>query len=411
MFEPLDTLFFRDGRPFDAGESHWARSLFPPSPYTLQGAIRQAVVEGQGIDVGEFARACRDAAAGRSPGGGTLSRLMEAVGDTRSLGRLRLTGPFVVRVGEIQCEFLYPAPLDLYRHGSAFGLLSPSPDPLICDLGTVRLPRTDVDGIEILEGWWLSREAMSRVLAGDAGHLEELRKAGGGVFPLFPSEEASADAALAQVEHRIGLGRDPLRRTAKEGLLYSLAHVRLKDGVAVGVVVGGLPENLVAPADRMLRFGGEGRLVRLRVTDAPPWPDPPPVLNVVDGRVRFKLVLTTPALMQEDGGWLPGGFARGEDERDGSTVWRGDLQVMPVTGGPVRVPVRVVSACVGRAVRLGGWDLARGEPRPLSSHVPAGSVYFCEADAAQEAAVRLLHGAQIGLKTAYGFGHVLLGTW
>jgi len=36
--EPLDILLFRDGRPFGLGDS--ARSVFPPSPLTFQGAVR-----------------------------------------------------------------------------------------------------------------------------------------------------------------------------------------------------------------------------------------------------------------------------------------------------------------------------------------------------------------------------------
>ncbi len=44
IFEPLDTLFFRDGRPFNQGEGNGGvESLFPPSPTTLVGAARVAL--------------------------------------------------------------------------------------------------------------------------------------------------------------------------------------------------------------------------------------------------------------------------------------------------------------------------------------------------------------------------------
>jgi CRISPR-associated protein Cmr3 len=51
-FTPLDTLFFRDGRPFNAGETVWLESLFPPSGRTLQGVIRSAIIEysGNGLE-------------------------------------------------------------------------------------------------------------------------------------------------------------------------------------------------------------------------------------------------------------------------------------------------------------------------------------------------------------------------
>ena len=38
IIEPLDLLLFRDGHPFGLGDS--ARSIFPPSPLTFQGAVR-----------------------------------------------------------------------------------------------------------------------------------------------------------------------------------------------------------------------------------------------------------------------------------------------------------------------------------------------------------------------------------
>ncbi|MDY6993910.1 MAG: type III-B CRISPR module-associated Cmr3 family protein, partial [Pseudomonadota bacterium] len=37
---PLDTFFFRDGKPFSSGQETWADGVFPPSPSTLYGALR-----------------------------------------------------------------------------------------------------------------------------------------------------------------------------------------------------------------------------------------------------------------------------------------------------------------------------------------------------------------------------------
>src|SRR6266700_992042 len=43
FLEPSESLLFRTGRPFDAGESGYAESMFPPTPETLQGAIRATI--------------------------------------------------------------------------------------------------------------------------------------------------------------------------------------------------------------------------------------------------------------------------------------------------------------------------------------------------------------------------------
>jgi CRISPR-associated protein Cmr3 len=39
---PLDTLFFRDGKPFAMGEETWADGIFPPPPSVIYGALRTA---------------------------------------------------------------------------------------------------------------------------------------------------------------------------------------------------------------------------------------------------------------------------------------------------------------------------------------------------------------------------------
>jgi len=39
---PLDTLFFRDGKPFSMGEETFAEGIFPPSPSVFYGALRTA---------------------------------------------------------------------------------------------------------------------------------------------------------------------------------------------------------------------------------------------------------------------------------------------------------------------------------------------------------------------------------
>ena len=57
-FDPLDTLFFRDGRPYHQGELSQAgvASLFPPFPSTLVGAIRAACARALGWTSGNWER-------------------------------------------------------------------------------------------------------------------------------------------------------------------------------------------------------------------------------------------------------------------------------------------------------------------------------------------------------------------
>lgn len=44
QLEALDTLFFRDGKPFTMGEDNFAEGTFPPSPSVIYGALRTAYI-------------------------------------------------------------------------------------------------------------------------------------------------------------------------------------------------------------------------------------------------------------------------------------------------------------------------------------------------------------------------------
>jgi len=115
QFNAADSLFFGGGKPMNAGESYWIDSQFPPTGLTLQGAIRTAVLYYTGADIDAFTTGdpCLD-------DGGSLKN---EIGSAKSLGNLKLTGPFLHNNGEL----LFPAPLDLMsnRYGQR-ALLKPA---------------------------------------------------------------------------------------------------------------------------------------------------------------------------------------------------------------------------------------------------------------------------------------------
>ncbi|HDN19716.1 MAG TPA: hypothetical protein ENF46_01300, partial [Candidatus Acetothermia bacterium] len=104
--EPVDVLLFRDGRPFTAGEDHRARSMFPPTPFTMQGMLRSKILFESGVSPTDYA--------GDSPSP-TAQRLRELIGTPRkSYGKLRLRGPFVARKGDDDSLTRYfPMPADV----------------------------------------------------------------------------------------------------------------------------------------------------------------------------------------------------------------------------------------------------------------------------------------------------------
>ncbi len=100
FIEPTDPLLFRTGRPFDAGENNFAETLFPPTPETIQGAVRAAIATHWKPEK-SLAENFAD------------MHLTELIGDTEGYGRFRITGFSLGRYkGQSidTAERLFPAP-------------------------------------------------------------------------------------------------------------------------------------------------------------------------------------------------------------------------------------------------------------------------------------------------------------
>lgn len=350
---PLDTLFFRDGSPFNAGETGQmeVRGTFPPSPTTVAGALRAA-----------FARQLGWSEDGR--GRSWDGSIIEKLGEGDDLYPLRFSGPYLARNGEP----LFPAPLHLLRAGGTEHLSRLKPGgELQTDIGTVRLPevekRYDAEGQEIgdfkpLETAYLTLEAMRDVLNGG-----------------MPNSSGIISAhSLWASEARVGIQRDRETRTTRDDALYQTVHVRLAQGV--GLVMGVDGYNGSAPMVSTL--GGESRMVSLEIYDHFTLPEAPD-LEPSSGTLRYTVTLITPV----GGVGLPGDT----------------------------LPGALVSACIGKPVMIGGWDGKARRPKGLEPHLPAGSTWFMEAREHEKEEILEHHGAYIGEKTEWGYGRILIGAW
>jgi len=352
-FQAVDTFFFRDGTPFNAGESPLGPvSQFPPSIETLQGAIRTQLARLAGWKEGE--------------------PWPEFLGTPDSLGRLRLTGPFL----EFGGNLLFPVPaLLLKRKDGSFVRLAPSKERFACDLGSVHLPALPLDdgadnrGAKNVDRAWLTGAGLAKVLAGGVPDEQD-------VIP---------EGKLWHTERHVGIELNPERRAVKVGMLYTGTHVRPVQNLAIKVQVDGADLDSVPPVI-LSRLGGENRQARTQVFQGelalPPIPD----LHQRNGRLHFTVTLLTPGYF-------------GEETR---TV---------LAKGLPGVPGSLVTACIGKIAQQGGWDMARRQPRPLMPIVPAGSTWFYTAPASDKEQIVALHGQHLSRRSEYGYGHVVIGTW
>ncbi len=348
-FTPLDSCFFREAKPFNSGEGGFLDSQFPPPVQTLIGAFRTAVGESLGVDWKKYAD-------GNQPEVGKI------IGTKESISPLSFSGPQILKDG----RRLYLAPLHLLtrlKDGKREWTRLVPGDETVCDLGSKRLPKADrkFDGGKSPGELWLDAENFRNVLDGG-----------------IPNE-AYAHSDLFAGEVRAGIGRNNATRIVEDGLLYFTRHLRLKQGISLGLAVDGLTGN---DAPRILRLGGEGRLAELTRVTGESHP------NVVEA----------PGMRGNEKGLIVTLLTNGDFV--GKTV--PDFSALGLT---------LVSACIGKPIREGGWSYAKRAPKPLGSLVPAGSSYFAEANGDLRDKIKELHGKKIGNRTEYGYGEIAVGLW
>ena len=387
-FDPLDSLFFRDGSPYQQGETNQSgtASMFPPAPPTLVGAIRAACARALGWKDGMNWSQNKE--------------ICEYLGDGDKLGPLHFRGPFLVRCkfpsneakGEgKKTEILFPAPAKLMgeiekpddKPGNendkptveSLTWLSPSSNALHCDLGeNSRLPITAhaAEGAKLLyeKGWWITAEGLEQVLQNNRPEERHL---------IHQSQ-------LWSKEHRIGIARSDESRTTKEGAMYSPSHIRLKKGVSIAMEVGGLSQECKKELPKQPQpVGGESRACWLHLCE---YSLPFPKLskwNTEKKTLRYTATVLTPAAVPKP--------PKPEEENYAG------------------LPGRIVSACLPRPVILGGWDSLRCRPLPLKPYLAPGSVLFLEAKNEARENVKKLHNHAIGDRTKWGFGLIAIGLW
>lgn len=370
-FNATDTLFFRESRPMESmGE---LQSVFPPPIRTLAGAVRSLIGESMGVNWRDYEN-------------NENHPLREIIGFSEQLGNLKLQGAWLAWNN----ERLYPAPLHLLKKDEALYRLELDKTGTWCDLGKkVRLPKLPNDkarGSKPLENTWLTAIGLQAVLNGNLPTKEQMKTAND----------------LFQRESRLGIARDNARRTVEEGMLYQTQHIRPNANLAIQLDVDGLPKEM--PSKAIIRLGGEGRTASMqaqeRVNALPSIADNTKTKGLL-------LYLLTPLPTQPIGNvWQPlPSFIR--EEREQQTVWVGTLN---------GIELELHGAITGKALREGGWDMAKHQPRPVISLIPAGSVFFCTVkDGNTVAAIKALHNQhiqQIGADlTAYGYGHLAVGIW
>jgi len=371
QIEPMDTLFFRDNRPFNAGEETTAEFNFP-SPLTFFGAIGNTVLNSASKE--EFSKFLRGKY--NHP---TLGTYDENLINTP----LKLKGPFLHRDDEI----FFPPPANMWIRKSGkkpFTYYTSLPyqvnwlwDVKSEKLRPLKIPESEMKPLDE----YISKKVLIQYLSNS----------------LPPTMQARSEDDFFAKENRYGHALSRESRTVEEGFFYTATHLRFKDKlegktyIATGFILIAEGIEKTDLPDEVISLGGERRRAKISVQNSVKFiPEQPEVLKTIKEKHKFFIYLATPAIFNN--GWY-GDFAQ---KFDGAVM---------------------VGAAVNKPMYISGWKVSEGKPRPIEKAVPAGSVYFFEAESWKDDQFKNLYEKyhfRESISDKYpsaGFGIALIGSW
>lgn len=373
FIEPTEPLLFRTGRPFNAGENNFAETIFPPTPETLQGALRAMIAVQWGRAQTDKTRTINEI----FNEGAIVKLIGRRVNGKNIYGRFRITGLTLGRRNQAtqKVERLFPAPSHIIR----------------ATLAQEETNKTMTKSVRLIPASEVAREGMSNHPSGKkmlfpalsghktAGKSEALEGwLTEQALKVALSKEDIPDDAEETIpthkvyvrESRLGIGMNNATKTTEEGYLYQVQMIRMQPnyGFVVDIQLGeeqygdsdlpheeqrtdilGVPMDLNFLREGWLTLGGEQRAARFEVLKLESIAEEQSITRATSGKILY---FATPAYFKN--GWLP------ED--------------------PTILPAEPVTAAINRYQTIGGWYLnphnAGGEGKTTRRCVPAGSVYF-----------------------------------
>lgn len=322
QIEAIDTLFFRDGKPFSMGDDNMATGIFPPPPSVLYGALRTQYFA-QNPDKLPYANTPDDPSS-----------------------QLQLNGVFLKSDDSI----LLPLPKDM----------------VVVENKNKNKNEERTTLLTIMDKPPLSNASTPKILG-----LSKLQKAKGEEFMIYDSSwkdkyaKGCADFAPTKLSHylstetKIGIGRNRDQRTVQEGHLYRLTLQRLEGKFDLRypdepkrLYICADYEGLELNENQLARYGGEHKIIRTNPTDS---------IEIACPDVKgdtFKIYLATDAIFES--GWQP-------------------KKLLQQHG------LELITCALGKYVNVGGFDMKANKPKPMYRCIPAGSVYYVKAENEQKA--------------------------
>lgn len=256
----LDTLFFRDGKPFDKGEETWANGIFPPYPSVIYGALRSLYYITHPAEIGNK-------------------------GATRNIEIHN------IKLSDDNYSF-YPCPYDVVKSKNKNSKQKVKPILLKLKKG---LNNTS----SILEYYLSSEHEVEPI----DGFLQGSNFEDDYLYGDSPMSYRNMEDYIS-LEPKVGIGRNTLTGITEEGLLYRVGMIRPKNiQIEVDFSLEGWK---MEKGDKgFIKLGGESKACAFEIiSDVNEKEEIVEIRNDV-----FKVCLSTPTTLKN--GWFPS-FLGGE---------------------------------------------------------------------------------------------------
>lgn len=344
FLEPNESLLFRTGRPFDAGETDYAETMFPPTPETLQGVMR-ATIATHWDPSKSLAEVFR-------PG----SDLVKIIGNRDGYGRFRITN---ISLGlrkkdskDDSVERLYPVPAHILKDTKGLFRLKPdsiqevSRSNMPTGMQFLRPERPYEEKISSIDGWLTEEDLYKTLFANEA--LSQLK---------IIKEEM-----IYEIEPRVGIGMENATKTTQEGMFYSMQMIRMKPGYGFVIDIRITDESNPA---MFIDDNDTQKTIRLPISG---W-------TTLGGEQRassFKVLGTSTPLHRKSKHTGKGLLIYLATPAPFKAGWKPDKWPTPLPAA--------IAAVIPRYHSIGGWKLrpenSGGNNKSMRRCVPAGSVYF-----------------------------------
>jgi CRISPR-associated protein Cmr3 len=311
--QAIDTLFFRDGKPFEMGDDNWAEGIFPPPPSVFYGALRSAYFS-------------------EHP-----EQLDLANTENDPTKDLKITGIYL----KINNGIYLQAPSDyVYNKEKSYRIKKREVKNNgftheLLNLKTAENINSNYK-LEYLCYSEKNIEKYSDVVI----HIDELQSYFSGDID---DKILKRITLLKFVESKIGIGINNGTNTTSEGKLFRLGMQRLETKKTnINFVVSyEFSENFIP---KLLKFGAENKVTLMKE-----YTNDIIIKNEIDD--FFKVYILTPTIS--------------------SNGWNINLE-NKITSGKIKL----ISASIDKHIKIGGFDVKGKEPKFMYKAIPAGSIFF-----------------------------------